>query len=185
MKLEAEVKWASLDEEGWTVDPKAITDLTQAKAQWADIAAREDAASAEVCALVARYTMGYMTFSNLYDDDTVQAWFGDQTLSDLELDLDPLKGTEVTVSAVSFVEADRQADFGENCQLIPSIRASCVFEIPGAKTRAEIEAINANTALEPLHGLINFEVALAWLGFAESIALYVHLDDGEVIALRG
>lgn len=185
MKLEANVKWASLDEEGWTVDENAVADLTQAKARWADIADRGDAASVEVCALVARHTMGYLTFSNLYDDDTVKAWFGDQTLSELELDLDPLEGTEVTVSAVSFAESDRQVDFGENCQLIPSIRASCVFEIPGSKTRAEIEAINANTALEPLHGLINFEVALAWLGAAESIAVYVHLDDGEVIELRG
>jgi hypothetical protein len=185
MKLEAEVKWASLDEEGWSVDANAVADLTKAKLRWADIEARGDAASAEVCALVARHTMGYMTLSNLYDDDTVKAWFGDQTLSDLELDLDPLEGAEVTVSAVSFAEADRQADLGESCHLVPSIRASCVFELPGTKTRADIEAINANTALEPLHGLINFEVGLAWLGVAESVALYVHLNDGEVIELRG
>ena len=85
------------------------------------------------------------------------------------LDLDPLKGTEVAVSAVSFAESDTQGQFGEHCDLVPSIRASCVFELPITKSRAEIEAINANTDLEPLHWLVNFEIAHAWLGHARAM----------------
>ena len=185
MKIEANVKWACLDEGEWTVDANAIADLKKAKARWADIKERADDAAIEVCQLIARHTQAYMTFENLYQDDTIQAWFGEQSMSELGLDLDPLKGTEVAVSAVSFAESDTQAQFGEQCDLVPSIRASCVFELPITKSRAEIEAINANTDLEPLHWLVNFEIAHAWLGHAESIALYITVDDGDVIELRG
>ena len=183
MLFEAEVKWAKIDEEGFEVLPEFLASLQKAKVLWTEIKTRGDAAHEEACALVSASTCAYLTMENLSDDETMEAWFDGEHYEEFDID-DQVEGTDVTVSAVSFAESDNQADMGDNCEFVPTIRASCRFELPISKTKAELEAINANYDLEPLHWLINFEIAGVWLGHADSISLRAQAGE-EWIELRG
>lgn len=183
MLFEAEVKWARMDDEGFEVLPEFLASLQKAKILWAEVKTRGDAASEEACALVSTSTSAYLTMENLSDDETMEAWFDGEHYETFDIE-DQIEGTDVTVSAVSFEESADQADMGDNCEFVPAIRASCRFELGISKTKAELEAINANYELEPLHWLINFEIAGVWLGHAESISLRAQVGE-EWIELRG
>lgn len=183
MKLAAEVKWAAVDEAGWKVSDAHKDTLRRAKQRWTDIQQRHDEASKEVCASIQACTAAYLTLENICDDATMEAWFDGGRCDDLGID-DQLDGTDITISALSFAEAEQQARMDADYALVPSIRASCFFELPITKTKEELLTINANRDLEPLHWLVNFEVGGVWLGHADSISLCAHVDSEE-IALRG
>jgi hypothetical protein len=185
MKLYAEAKWAAVDESGWVVAPGDLETLARAKALWPEIKTRDDAANLEVRELLRSCTVAWFSFGNILQDDTREAWFDGRDYFELDFEDDVIQGTNVVVSGVSFAESEMNSEMGENYELIPSIRASCVFDFPVSRTREELEAINSRTELEPLHWVINFEIAGVWLGFAQSMHLSVEIGEGEHFVLRG
>ena len=63
------------------------------------------------------------------------------------------------------------------------------FKLPITKTLEQIEEINKRTReapdIEPLHYLVNFEVAGVWLSHSDSISLSVQIEDKEWFPLSG